>query len=96
MAAEYLKVAAENNHIDAMLLYGEMLLNGCGVEENKSEAVCFIKLAAYHGNKKAMLKYAKMLRHGDGVEQNEKESEKYVDMAFQKNEPQINVECSIC
>lgn len=53
-AANYIKMAVDNGHKDAIFCYALMLHNGDGVEKNSVKARAYLEMAAKNGDKKAI------------------------------------------
>ncbi len=65
---EYIKLAAKEGDIDAMVLCGEILYkNDAGITTDFKKAAQYFKMAADLGNIKGMTKFGDMLRFGFGV-----------------------------
>lgn len=68
---------------DAMIKYTNMLLEGDGIDQDKSKAACILKAYADCNNIYAIDKYSNMLLNGDGIDSDSNEAAKY--MAKKKN-----------
>ena len=75
--ARMCKFAAEAGDVCGWIAYGDMLLDGFGVDENPEEAARYYKLAADKGNSFGMWRYGKCLQKGLGVDRDVKEAARY-------------------
>ena len=76
-AAKYLKKASDLGHPKAMAAYGDLLLNGDGVEMNDKLAVEYFKKSADMNCGMGQNSYACALAHGWGIEKNKKIAAEY-------------------
>ena len=65
---EWLKKAADGNHLEAQLKLGEMYSNGQIVEKNISSAAKWIRLAAEQGHPESQFRLGEFYSEGKGVE----------------------------
>ena len=71
------KASADFGDFCGLFAYGDMLLNGLGVDENPEEAARYYKLAADKGDSHGMWRYGKCLQKGLGVDRDVKEAARY-------------------
>lgn len=57
-AAEWMRSAAEQNHAQAQLEYGDMLFDGAGIEQDIAQAKYLYQMSADRGNNDARIKVA--------------------------------------
>lgn len=86
MLIHYLKSAADNGNVIAMVKLAFLFRNGNfeGIQVNKKEALKYFKLAALNGNIEAIFNYAVMVDEGEGVDVDKKEAVKFFKMAASK------------
>lgn len=75
-AAKLIKEAADHKIIDAIYHYGNLLLNGVGVEKNPKMALDYYRRAMEKGNMSALIKYCRLLIEGKHVQKDIKEAER--------------------
>ena len=84
-AAEYYKLAADQNHAGAQFALGDMYDLGRGVEKNYVDAAKYYKLAAERGYADAQFALGNMYEHSRGVEKNYVDAVKYYKLAADQN-----------
>lgn len=83
--AKYVRIAAENGFTPAITSYGELLLEGIGVEIDKELALEFFLKGIEKDDSRAMFFYSTMLKNGDLVQQDFKKAMKYLKMSIDKD-----------
>lgn len=81
------RIESDSNDTKAMIIYGNMLYQGSGIDEDKKEAARMFKMAADLGDSEAMFRYGVMASNGHGIERNTKEAAKYYKMAIDLGHP---------
>lgn len=66
-ASRYLKVAADKENSDAMLMYGLMLYKGDGIPINEEEGEKYIEKAVKQDNNDAMYIFGQILKKKGGI-----------------------------
>lgn len=72
-----LKRNADDNDVNAMLICGRMLKDGCFIDTNKKKAAEYFKKASSQGCVDAMYEYGMMLNNGNGIQKNSKKALHY-------------------
>jgi len=70
----YVRMAAEQGHVESQFELGQMYAQGVGTIQNFEEAVKFFELAAQQGHAKAQFNLAFMIARGQGTEENSQKS----------------------
>ena len=83
-AYEFIKLAADDNHVNAQLAYAKMLSRN----NELSEATKYMKVAADNSCAEAQYYFSNMLKNGLGIQKNESESIKYLEKAANNNYPE--------
>ena len=78
-AIKYIKIAADNGYVDAILRYISILSEE--KKDNQSELIKYLKMASDKGNTDAMINYSYKLLTGDGIQVNKEEGTKYLKKA---------------
>lgn len=79
-----IKMLADQGDAEAMIEYGEILMSGKEVEQNKEEAVNYFKKALDKGALKGMVLYADALFDGEGISQDKEEAAKLYKIASER------------
>ncbi|KAK8841799.1 hypothetical protein M9Y10_026748 [Tritrichomonas musculus] len=91
-AFHYFKLAADQNHSDALFFVGSFYLDGKGVEQNYKHAKEYFELSADQQNDKALVCLGNLYYKGIGVEKDYKKAIKYYQLSAEQN----NVEAIVC
>lgn len=90
-AIRYLKMAAQNSHIEAMVSLAERLYEGNGIPQDKLAAAHWFQLIIKNHYRHtytptAMLNLAKMLEEGDGISQSKQKAAQLYERVIEKGD----------
>lgn len=77
-------MAVDNEDIDAISYYANLLYLGKGIQVNLKEAAKYFKIAADKGDVNLIYQYGVMLMNGKGINVDYKEAAKYFKMELIK------------
>ncbi|NKN34504.1 tetratricopeptide repeat protein [Marichromatium bheemlicum] len=91
-AADWIRKAAEQDHVRAQLVMGGLYEKGRGVIQDYESALAWYRRAAAQGDPQAMARLGRMLRTGRGVEKNLVEAYVWLNLAAARGDPHAEID----
>lgn len=81
-----LRLGTEQQHVESMLEFAQLLLSGSGVGKNEAEGVALIRRVADSGNRQGQRQLGMLFLNGQGLPKDEREAARWIDAAARQGD----------